>query len=186
MADGAVLSTRRLTLRPASPTDLQDLHAILSDPRATRYWSTPPHRSLDQTRDWLDAMMAIRREEGLDFVIEKDGRVIGKAGCYRYPEIGFILHPDWWGQGLAHETLATVIPHLFRAGFADAITADVDPRNAGSMRLLTSLGFIETGRAQHTARIGGEWWDSVYFRLTEANFSAGQAGPNRETASQPR
>jgi ribosomal-protein-alanine N-acetyltransferase len=175
-------------MRAAEPDDLHDLHAILSDPRATRYWSTPPHRTLDQTRDWLDLMIAIRPAEGLDFVIVKDGRVIGKAGCFRYPEIGYILHPDCWGQGLAREALAVVIPRLFLAGNVTVITADVDPRNAGSIRLLTSLGFMETSRAERTVEIGGEWCDSVYFSLTEASFSplADRAVPSSEAAPQPR
>ncbi len=32
--------------------------------------------------------------EGEDFVVEHDDRVIGKAGLYHLPEVGFILHPD--------------------------------------------------------------------------------------------
>ena len=29
--------------------DLDALHAVMSDARAMRYWSTPPHGNLDQT-----------------------------------------------------------------------------------------------------------------------------------------
>jgi RimJ/RimL family protein N-acetyltransferase len=46
--------TSRLILRTARPDDLDGLHAVLSDPRATLWWSTPPHETLDQTRAWLD------------------------------------------------------------------------------------------------------------------------------------
>jgi RimJ/RimL family protein N-acetyltransferase len=157
--------TDRLVLRRAREEDLEAMHQVLSHPLATRYWSTPPHDSLEQTREWLAAMIEDAPGERDDYVIERDGRVIGKAGCFRLPEIGYILHPDHWGQGLATEALRAVIPRLFERHKLPAITADIDPRNAASIRLLTSLGFVETGRARRTWHIADEWCDSVYFAL---------------------
>jgi len=43
--------------------------------------------------------------------------------------------------------------------------ADVDPRNARSLKLLKNLGFRETGTAKRTYQIGDEWTDSVYLEL---------------------
>ena len=74
------LQTARLTLRHAQSGDLADLHAVLSDPRAMRWWSTLPHASLAETRTWLDGMIAGNAAGSDDYVIERDGRVIGKAG----------------------------------------------------------------------------------------------------------
>ena len=160
------LRTPRLKLRRARPDDLADLHRVLSDPAAMRYWSSPPHASVEETRAWLASMIADGPPESDDFVVEQDGRVIGKAGCWRLPEVGFILHPDVWGQGLAREALEAVIGHLFATYEVPAITADVDPRNAASLRLLTKLGFVETGRARGTFEIGGEIVDSIYLALS--------------------
>lgn len=156
------LVTPRLKLRRARPDDLADLHAVLSHPAAMRYWSTPPHASLDQTRAWLADMIA---SDGEDFVVERDGRVIGKAGCYALPSIGYILHPESWGQGLAAEALGAAIAHVFRTRDVDRLVADVDPRNAASLRLLAKLGFRETHRAARTWLVGDEWCDSVYLAL---------------------
>jgi RimJ/RimL family protein N-acetyltransferase len=100
-----------------------------------------------------------------DFVVEHDGVAIGKAGCWRLPEIGFILHPDQWGRGLAREALSALIPRLFARFPIAAITADVDPRNLASLKLLEGLGFEVTGRAANTWRIGDEWCDSLYLAL---------------------
>jgi [ribosomal protein S5]-alanine N-acetyltransferase len=159
------IRTARLRLRSARPEDLPELHAILGDARAMRYWSSLPHASLAETRDWLDGMIAAPPGESCDFVIEHDGRVIGKAGCFRLPEIGFLLHPDFWGKGFAREAVAAVIAHAFRHFPIPSLIADVDPRNAASLGLLGRLGFVETGRAEHTYRIGEEWCDSIYLTL---------------------
>ena len=163
--------TPRLTLRSARPDDLEAMHAVLSDPRATRWWSTPPHDSLEQTVAWLDSMIA-NGPDNPDFVIERDGMVIGKAGFWKLPEVGYILHPDHWGQGVASEAVGAAIDHVFPTLALDELVADVDPGNAASIRLLERLGFIRTGFAERTWNIAGEWKDSLYYGLSRADWTA--------------
>lgn len=163
--------TPRLRLRSARPDDLAAFHAILSDPEATRWWSTPPHQTLDQTRLWLDAMIE-KGPDNPDFVIERDGVAIGKAGFFALPEIGYILRRDCWGQGLASEAVGAAIDHVFTRREADDLVADVDPDNAPSIRLLTRLGFRRTGFQARTIEVGGVWHDSLYFGLSRADWNA--------------
>lgn len=166
----ARLETGRLVLRPARADDCEALHAVFARADATRYWSTPPHADMAVTRDWLDSMLAIPPDEGEDFIVEHQGRVIGKAGFYRFPEVGFILHPDAWGRGLGFEALQAVLARGFAVHGLPRADADVDPRNAACQRLLSRLGFRETGRAERTWNVGGEWCDSVYLSLTREDW----------------
>ena len=159
------IRTARLTLRRARIEDVDAIHAVLGNARATRYWSTPPHADLARSREWLLSMIDSPPEASDDYVVEYEGRVIGKAGFWRLPEIGFILHPDYWGRGLAREALEAVIAAAFSKFPVDALTADVDPRNAASLGLLKSLGFVETGRAKGTYQLGDALCDSVYLAL---------------------
>jgi RimJ/RimL family protein N-acetyltransferase len=157
--------TERLVLRPARAADAAAMHAVLGDPRAMAFWSTPPHQDLEQTRDWLTSMIAIRPPVGEDFIVEFDGRLIGKAGLWRFPELGFIFHPDYWGRGLAREALEFVLDRAFRVHDLKYVKADVDPRNLGCLKLLARLSFRETGREDRTWRVGDQWCDSVYLEL---------------------
>lgn len=157
--------TPRLILRTARLDDLAAMHAVLSSVEATRWWSTPPHGDLAQTRLWLDSMIA-NGPDHPDLVIELEGKVVGKAGFFRPPEIGYILHPDVWGRGVASEACAAVIECLFVATDHDKVTADVDPENAASIRLLEKLGFVRTGFAERTWNVGGEWKDSFFYALS--------------------
>jgi len=166
----AEIRTERLVLRPARESDLAPIHSILSDPRAMTYWSTPPHKKMVETREWLEAMRAIDSSEGEDFVIELDGRVIGKAGFHRFPEVGFVLHPDCWGHGFASEALRAVLARAFAEHRMSAVEADVDPRNEASLRLLARLGFVEFARAKRTWLIANKWCDSVYLRLNASQW----------------
>lgn len=167
-----MIRTARLLLRKAEWRDLDAFHAILSNGLAMRYWSTLPHGTLEQSRDWLKAMIEVPPNEGEDWVIDLNGQAIGKAGLWRFPEIGYIIHPDHWGHGYAREALQPVIARAFSVHRLPSIFADVDPRNIASLKLLAGLGFIETGRAHRTLRLGEEWCDSVYLHL-EAPESQG-------------
>ena len=160
-----VVRTERLVMRRAEVRDLGPLHAILANAEAMRYWSTPPHASLHDSREWLKGMMASPESDSDDFVVEYQDEVIGKAGFWRLPEIGYILHPHYWGRGLARECLAALVDRAFHRFDMAAVTADVDPRNAASLKLLGRLGFIETGRQSATILVGDEWCDSVYLEL---------------------
>ena len=160
--DDTIVRTERLLMRRAEVRDLGPLHAVLSNAEAMRYWSTPPHASLHRSREWLKAMMASPEAESDDFVVEFEGRVIGKAGFWRMPEIGYILHPDMWGRGLAFECLSALVERAFRRCDCERLLADVDPRNTASLRLLEKLGFVETRRERATMLVGDEWCDSVF------------------------
>ena len=166
-----ILTTSRLTLRPPEPGDADPLYEVFSDPVAMQFWSTAPHTDPAENRAFVAAMMSLPPGAGEEFVALLDGRVIGKAGFWQSPEIGFIFHRDTWGQGIAREAVTAVIDHGFTTRGLDHITADVDPRNTGSIRLLENLGFEETGRAARTIRIGDDWFDSVYFTLTSATWT---------------
>lgn len=155
------LKTQRLLLRAARPDDAEELHKIFKSEAAMRYWSSLPHSNLEETRDWLNGMLSITDKQGEDFVIERDGSVIGKAGLYRFPEIGFILSPEHWGQGFAREALIAIIDRAFTVHKLSQIVADVDPRNSASLSLLAGLGFQRTGYRRATFRLGDEWCDSV-------------------------
>lgn len=140
------------------------MHAILSDPVAMRFWSTLPHERLEQTEEWLRSMIEPGGRESDDFVVERAGEVIGKMGAYELPDFGYLLAPSTWGQGYASEALVAFIAHRRRVG-GKLLTADTDPRNTASIRLLQRHGFVETGRASRTWLIGGQWFDSIYWRL---------------------
>jgi RimJ/RimL family protein N-acetyltransferase len=159
------IRTDRLLLRRASLDDVPAMHAIMSNPVAMRFWSTPPHADVDDTRRWIESMIEDEPAERDDFIMTLGGRLIGKLGAWRLPEIGFLLDPAEWGRGYASEALAAYIDRRRTLGSTE-LTADVDPRNGASIRLLERAGFIVSGRASGTWQVGNELCDSVYFRLT--------------------
>ena len=159
------LRTDRLLLRRALPGDVEAMHRIMSDPVAMRYWSTPPHVEREETERWVASMIEVDPDLGDDFIVTMEGAVIGKLGAWKLPEIGFLICPNHWGQGLASEAMAAFIDRRRALGSTE-LNADVDPRNVASLRLLRRHGFVETGRAAGTWQVGAELCDSIYLKLT--------------------
>lgn len=144
--------------------DTRPMHSIMSNPRAMRYWSTPPHTDLAETERWMASMVDPGAAPGDDFIVTLDGKLIGKLGAWRLPEVGFLIDPAHWGKGYAIEALSAYICRRRELGSTE-LTADVDPRNVASLSLLERAGFEETHRAKGTWQVGDELCDSVYLRL---------------------
>lgn len=158
------LRTDRLLLRRARLDDAAAMHRIMSDAVAMRYWSTPPHAEFGQTERWMASMVEADPATSDDFIVTLDDALIGKLGAWKLPEVGFLLDPACWGQGYAFEALTAFIARRRALGSAQ-LTADVDPRNIASLKLLGRCGFVETHRAAGTWKVGEELCDSVYLRL---------------------
>jgi RimJ/RimL family protein N-acetyltransferase len=174
----AELHTQRLRMRRVRAGDLDAIHAIMSDPETMRFWSSPPHAARAETERWFASMMAADLAgESDEFILEHLGAVIGKLGAWRLPEVGFFLRRDCWGRGLASEALHRFAGYARRRG-AECLTADVDPRNAACLGVLSNCGFRETGRAKATYVVDGEVRDSIYLKL-EWNEGTISDGGNR-------
>jgi hypothetical protein len=167
------LVTPRLRLRRARSDDLDAFHEILSDPEAMRWWSSEPHGSLDRTREWLDRMIASPAEESEDFVVELNGRAIGKAGFDRPPEIGYILSRGVWRRGYASEALAAAI-----AGFTPVLelandTAprdDVHPRPRCKLQGFDFFVALQRRNSAHLRRA----WPATFLAVSSGPEPAGR------------
>ncbi|UNU42530.1 N-acetyltransferase [Sphingopyxis sp. YF1] len=149
------LTTGRLVLRQIRADDAAALFPVLSDAELMTWWSSGPHVSLAET----EAYVASNAAEGQGFLcwaitMENDaalGWVILVDGKPAVKEIGYILHRDRWGSGIAREAVARVIDYGFAEQGLRRIFADTDPENSGSIGLLERLGFRREGHLR------GEW-----------------------------
>lgn len=170
------LVTSRLILRRARLEDVDDMHRLFANEAAMTYWSTPPHSTRAETEEWIRSMIASPPEASDDFVIEYEGRAIGKMGAWRLPEFGFILAPECWGRGLASEALSAFLAHAFARPEVERLRADVDPRNIPSLNLLEKHGFVRTGYGRNTWNTHIGACDSVYLELDRGSYQQSRSG----------
>lgn len=149
MTTPAVLDTERLQLRPLTPDDAPDLFPTFSHPLAMRYMDEPPHADVAATRAALTRILAPEGACYWAVALRDDPRTIGKVsflGATAVPGIGYIFHPDVWGQGYAGEAVGAALTYGFNTLGLDRVEAWVATENRASRRLAQRLGFGERSR----------------------------------------
>ena len=168
-----LLQGERLQLRAYRDNDADALYALYSDPAVMRYWSFSPWTERSQVDDYLrrdrdylgDGMLAwaIARRE--DDVLIGTVTVLGINRAQGRADVGYALSASQWGKGLAHEAVRLALMYAFDDLQLRRIEADVDPRNAGSCRLLERLGFTREGLLRERWKVDGELQDSAIYGL---------------------
>ena len=169
MSDWTLLTTR-LHIRPVEAHDVAALHAVRS------HSPFQPQRGIGETERLVADMVAAgpgTQPGWHQFMLVhlSDDAVIGDIGVnFDTPasgqaEIGFSLHPDWRGKGLAYEAVGRMVGHLFDVG-THRIVATTDRRNTPARLLLEALRFRVEGRYLQSAFANGMWIDErSYARL---------------------
>jgi RimJ/RimL family protein N-acetyltransferase len=91
---------------------------------------------------------------------------------HRRAELGVMVRRVFWGEGYGSEAVALGLEYGFGALGLHRVEADIDPRNDGSIRLVTSLGFRREGLLRHRWRSGDEWQDAEMYGLLEDEWRA--------------
>jgi RimJ/RimL family protein N-acetyltransferase len=174
------LFTPRLKLRWMEERDAEAHYAVFSDPDVTRYWSSGPWTSLDQSREHIAATQAAYADgSGMRLGVELigTGELIGNVSLHRFVdasrrcEMGYALARAHWGGGYVSEALRALLAYGFTALDLNRIEADVDPRNGASARVLEKLGFRKEGYMPERWIVQGEPADTVYYGLLRRHWN---------------
>jgi RimJ/RimL family protein N-acetyltransferase len=148
------LDTERLCLRPFTAADHDAIHAVYADPEVMRWVGHGAHRTPAETararRGYADALAA--RGYGFVAVVERSsGAVVGDAGLHplagRGPdvELGYTLARAAWGRGYGTEAAGALRDHAFAVLGVPRVTAQVEPANLASRRVLEKVGMTVVG-----------------------------------------
>ena len=169
-----IINTPRVVLRWISEDDIDSLYEIFSHPQVMRYWSTPP------LADRL-AAAELQREiaEGNEtetmlkwgLALRDSNTVIGTTTLFNLnldngrAELGYAMGRAHWGKGYMNEALNALVAHAFEVMELRRLEADVDPRNAASIRTLERLGFQREGFLRERWHVNGEIQDALFYGL---------------------
>jgi RimJ/RimL family protein N-acetyltransferase len=147
-----IIETERLTLRRIRPSDLDAFAAIMADPEVMRFSRSGPW-TRERTREFIEGCQADYSEERwgygrLAVVHRADNRLIGFAGLALFDdidgspevEVGYRLHPDYWGRGLGTEAAAASRDHAFRDLGMTRVISLIEPENVASIRVAEKIG----------------------------------------------
>ena len=139
-----------------------------------RYWSRPALTAASEAETLL---RDIEKNNATNMFCQwgiarrDDDLIIGTCTLHRILqdhrrcEIGYILRRDHWGRGLAREALTGMIDHAFGTLHLHRLEADIDPRNAASVKLIEHLGFRKEGLLRERYFVAGDIQDSLIYGL---------------------
>jgi len=169
-----ILEAGRVRLRALSDQDIDALFTIFSNPEVMRYWSFTPlidrdaaGALLNSTREGFERRWLMKWGVALRDSDEVIGTVtlINLDFTHLRAEIGYALGRAFWGKGYIQEALRLLIEYAFQQLELHRIEADVDPRNAASIRTLERLGFKREGFLRERWQVGGEIQDALFYGL---------------------
>lgn len=178
------IDTNRLTLRSITPDDVDDFFAVYSNPEVMRYWSTLPLPNREAAEKQINEIHeGFKRHELLKWgiVLRADDTLIGSVTLFhpdfthRRTEIGYAIGRAFWRKGYMNEALTAVIGYAFDVLEFHRIEADVDPRNAASIRALERLGFQREGYLRERWQVGGEIQDALLYGLLRPDWETKRA-----------
>ena len=161
-----VLQTERLTLRKLTPRDAQDMFDYAHRADVTRYLTWSPHPDVRYSREYLEYLQG-RYAGGMYYdwgVIDRStGKMIGTCGFTSFncthdkAEIGYVLHPDYWGKGLAAEAVKKILDFGFEKLRLHRIEAKFMKENARSFRVMEKVGMTFEGYEREAMFIKGRY-----------------------------
>jgi ribosomal-protein-alanine N-acetyltransferase len=174
----------RLFLRELTLDDWADVHAYASMPEVCRFQPWGPNSPADSRRFVEAAITAGKQQPRTRFALAvaliRTSKAIGvgelrvQSADFRVGEIAYVLHPDYWAQGLGTE-LARL---LLRLGFDELklhrIFATCDPRNIASGRVLQKVGMVHEGRLRENILLRDGWRDSDLYAILETEQGSAQ------------
>ena len=177
------LTTPRLTLRAFEAADGPALWAYLKDPQVVRYEPYEPFTRAAAQRE------ARRRAKDPAFIavcLTQTGRLIGNLYLGACEEggysLGYVFHREVWGQGYATEAARGLLAYAFQTLGAHRVSAQCNPKNRASVRVLQRLGMRREGRLRQNISFQrdpatGEpvWQDTLLYALLREEWQAQHA-----------
>jgi [ribosomal protein S5]-alanine N-acetyltransferase len=168
------LTTERLRLRELRLTDTEAVYAIKSDAEVTRRYGEEPHRSVEETRGWVEKRLVdYERRDAIvwAFARREDDTVIGSCcfwhfdPTFRTAEIGYELCRSEWGRGIGAEGVSAAVRYGFEEMDLHRIEACPLVFNEPSRQLLLRLGFVLEGTLRERCLVRGRFEDQLYLGL---------------------
>lgn len=142
------LSTNNFLLRQLALEDAEEILFLRSDERVLEFIDIEKAETIEDAKRFIEKIN--REDDGWAFwgITEKtNSKVIGTICLWNIDlekskaDIGFVLHPDYWGKGVMREVVPVVINLGFQKMKLKCIFGEAMPTNIKSIKLMEKIGF---------------------------------------------
>lgn len=149
-----ILETERLVLRALDETDGPTMFIHRTNAQMNQYLDREKLKTIEEAVAFIrDLQEGLELGNAITWGICRKGEtgIIGSACLWNLDaenltaELGYSLHPDYWGKGYMSEALSAILDFGFVEMAAAIIQAFTLPANLASVKLLERHGFVKTG-----------------------------------------
>lgn len=180
--DFPVLETERFTLRALELTDAPSLFRYFSKEEVTEFYDVELLTSEQQAVEMIQGLLYRYKErKQIRWGIQAKGQheIIGSCGFHELEfehskaEIGYELHPDYWGKSVMTEVVQRVIHYGFSEIGLNRIEAFFEPLNSRSRKVLEKNGFKFEGVLRKRFLVKGKYVDAAVAAILRDDFFKG-------------
>ncbi len=169
------IQTERLILRKLKSTDASQLLFLRSDEKVMQFIGREKTKSLDEAAAFIEKInKSVDNNESVFWAVALKSTPDTMIGTICYwnilndhyrAEVGYMLHPHYWSQGLMKETLIAIIKYGFEELKLHSIEARINPDNIVSGLVLEKTGFKREAYYKEDFCFRGKFFDTAVYSL---------------------
>ena len=174
------LETERLVLRVRTVADAEDIFDYASRPEVSYPAGFPPVKTLEDEIYYLEHILPERNQKdnlpaGYGIVVKGTDKIIGSVDFnHRHEddvlEIGYTLHPDYWGRGYVPEAARALFELAFTILNRHKVEIGCYDYNKQSQRVAEKLGFTLEARIRDRKDAQGNRCDGLIYGLLKREW----------------
>ena len=174
-----VLETQRFILRKIELTDAKSMFSYFSRDEVTEFYDLETFTSVQEAIELIQSLLYRYRErKQIRWGIQpkQHEEVIGSCGFHALElehfkaEIGYELHPDYWGQGVMTEVIQKVLEFGFTNLELNRVEAFYDHFNHASRKVLEKSGFHFEGILRNRFYEKGKFVDAAISAILKDDY----------------
>lgn len=170
------LETKRLILREFKIIDAEDLYEYAKNDLVGPNAGWKPHVNIEESKEIIN--MFIEGQESYAIVLKENNKVIGSIGLHerrdsvaKQREVGYVLSPDYWGQGIVPEAVNEVLRYGFEDLKLDMIWCAHFDFNHKSKRVCEKCGFTyDHTKEEVLERLDNKPVTTLFYKMDKSDY----------------
>lgn len=161
--------------RDLKDTDIEDINELYNLTEVNKYqnWGV---QSYEDTKEFIDEVITQDSDLVYNVLVNPDtDKVIGTIQLAidegnKSAEIEFIIHPNYWNNGIATNIAKTIIKYAFKVLKLNRVWASIDSNNIAARMVLQNLEMKLEGVFRENRLVGGEYSDTLNYAILKSEY----------------
>lgn len=161
--------------RDLKDTDIEDINELYNLTEVNKYqtWGV---QSYEDTKEFIDEVITQDSDLVYNVLVNPDtDKVIGTIQLAidegnKSAEIEFIIHPNYWNNGIATNIAKTIIKYAFKVLKLNRVWASIDSNNIAARMVLQNLEMKLEDVFRENRLVDGEYRDSLNYAILKSEY----------------